>query len=192
MGAAKFIVSGQDKKQLSQVKNVLSSGGYIFVGYCSDPMSLMRHIRGIQPELLVLDISGSFKDLKQILQVIDDELLSACILLLESRNDEVFEFMKTTRTVSYITKPVTDYILFQIADMSMSNFIRVREYEEKLRYLSNTLENRKIIEKAKWILVEQDGYTEAEAYNVIRKKSRDNRIAMNEVAEAIIIAKGCS
>lgn len=190
MNSAKFIVSGQDKKQLAIVKNILTSYGYIFIGYSSDPSNLLRHVRGMQPDLLIFELSGSFKDVKQTIQVIDEELLSACILLLDSRNDEVFEFLKTTRIASYLSKPVVDDVLLQIVDLSMSNFLRIKEYEDKLRHLNSTLENRKVIEKAKWILVEQDGYTEMDAYRIIKKKSRDNRIAMHEIAEAIILARG--
>lgn len=190
MNSAKFIVSGQDKKQLAVVKNTLTSNGYIFIGYSSDPTNLLRHVRGMQPDLLIFELSGSFKELKQTIRVIDEELLAACILLLDSRNDEVFEFLKTTRIASYLSKPVIDDVLLQIVDLSMSNFLRIKEYEDKLRQLNNSLENRKVIEKAKWILVEQDGYTEMDAYRIIKKKSRDNRIAMHEIAEAIILARG--
>ncbi|OGO80817.1 MAG: hypothetical protein A2Y21_09500 [Clostridiales bacterium GWC2_40_7] len=190
MNCTKFLVTGQDKKQLTVVKNTLTTNGYIFVGYSSDPTSLLRYVRNIQPDLLIMELSYNFKDLKQTIQVIDEELLSACILLLDSRNDEVLEFLKNTRIASYLTKPVTNDVLLQIADLSMSNFLRIKEYEDKLRQLNNTLENRKVIEKAKWILVEKDGYTEMDAYKIIKKKSRDNRITMHEIAEAIILARG--
>ena len=190
MNCAKFIVSGQDKKQLTQVKNTLTSNGNIFVGYSSDPVNILRHIRSIQPDLVIFELSVNFRDLKETIRVIDEELLAACILLLDSRNEEVFEFLRNTRIVSYLSKPVIDYVLLQIVDLSMSNFLRIKEYEDKLRQLNNTLENRRVIEKAKWILVEQDGCTEMDAYKIIKKKSRDNRISMNEIAEAIILTRG--
>lgn len=190
MRCAKFIVSGQDKRQLAIVKNTLTANGHIFVGYSGDPVNLLRHVRGMEPELLIFELPSSFSELKRTIQVIDEELLAACILLLDSRNDEVFEFLKTTRIAAYLSKPVIDDVLLQIVDLSLSNFLRCREYEDKLRQLNNTLVSRKIVEKAKWILVEQDGYTEADAYNIIKKKSRDNRITMREIADAIILTRG--
>ena len=190
MNCTKFIVSGQDKKQLAVVKNTLTSNGHIFVGYSADPINLLRHVRSIQPDLLIFELPGNFKELKRTIQVIDEELLSACILLLDSKNDEVFELIKNSRITSYLSKPIIEDVLLQIVDLSMSNYLRIREYEDKLRQLNNTLESRKIIEKAKWILVEQDGCTEVDAYRIIKKKSRDKRIAMHEIAEAIILARG--
>jgi response regulator NasT len=59
-----------------------------------------------------------------------------------------------------------------------------------VKKLNDTLESRKAVEKAKWILVEKEGYTESEAYEAIKKKSRNNRITMKEIAEAIILTRG--
>lgn len=190
MEFAKFIVSGEDKKTLAGVKNALASSGHIFVGYSKEPVNILRHIRNLSPELVVIEICNNFREMKQILEVIDEELLTACVLLLESRNDEIFDFLRKTRVVTYIAKPVFDEVLLQIADISLANYKRILEYEERVRKLNDTLESRKIIEKAKWILIEQEGLSETDAYEVIKKKSRDNRIPMREIAEAIILTRG--
>ncbi len=190
MEYAKFIVSGQDKKVLAGIKNSLTSSGHIFVGYSSDPSNVLRHVRSLQPDLLIIEVQNSFKELKPTIEMIDEELLAVCILLLESRNDDIFDFLRRTRVATYISKPVFEEVLLQITDLSLGNFRRVKEYEERLKQLNNTLESRKIIEKAKWILVEQDGYSESDAYEIIKKKSRDNRIAMRDIAEAIILTRG--
>ena len=92
--------------------------------------------------------------------------------------------------MTYVTKPVFEEIINQIAELSILNFKRVWEYEQKVKKLNDTLENRKIIEKAKWILVEEKGLSEAEAYELIKKTSRDNRIPMRYIADAIILTRG--
>jgi|GEM_PF-333900 len=187
---AKFIVSGEDKKTLGGVKNVLTQNGHIFLGYTKMPFNLLRHVRSLHPELVIIEVGNTFRDLKPILEVIDEELLAACILLLDYRNDEIFGFLSKTRIMTYIAKPLFDDVLIQIIDISLANRKRILEYEEKVKRLNNTLESRKVVEKAKWILVEQEGLTEEEAYEVIRRKSRDNRMPMRDVAEAIILTRG--
>jgi Response regulator with putative antiterminator output domain len=187
---SKFIILGQDKKGLSVIKNALASSGHIFVGYSADPSNILRYVRSIRPDLLIMELCDNFKDLKPVIEVMDEELLGACILLMDSRDDSVFEFLRNTRVATYLAKPVFEEVLLQIVDLALGNLVRIREYELKLKKLNNTLENRKVIEKAKWILVEQDGYTEDDAYEIIKKKSRDNRIAMREIADAIILARG--
>ncbi len=190
MDNVKFMLYGQDKKLLSGVKNTLTSGGHIFTGFSSNPSGILRHVRSIQPDLLMIEVTGSFSEVRSTIEVIDDEVLAACILILDSRADDAFDFLKKSRVVTYITKPVYDVVLMQIVDLSTGNYRRVREYEEKVSELDNALKNRKLVEKAKWLLVEKHGMTENEAYDAIRKKSRDNRMTMKDMAEAIILAGG--
>jgi AmiR/NasT family two-component response regulator len=189
MEYARFILCGQNKKLLSEVKNILVSDGYVFTGYSSDPSKLLRHVRSTQPEMAIISVTGDFRMLKPVIEVIDDDLLAACILLLETRDEEVFEFLRNSRISTYVAEPVFGEVLLQITDISVANYKRVLEYEEKLKQLNDSLESRKVIEKAKWLLVEQEHMTEQEAFNALRKKSRDNRMPMRDIADAILIAR---
>lgn len=189
MEGAKFLLAGQDKKSLSAIKNSLVAGGYIYVAYSGNSNNILRYVRALEPDLLIIEATGGFNVLRQSLELIDEELLAACILLLDSRNDEIFEFIRRSRVMTYVAKPVFDEVMVQIADIMLSNFKRVREYESKLKQLNESLESRKVIEKAKWLLVEQEGHTELDAYEAIKRKSRDNRISMREIAEAIILTR---
>lgn len=188
MNYSKFILSGEDKKLLFEIKNTLSQCGYVFLGYCQNPFNLLRHVRSYQPDLLIIEVCNKFGSLKPVLEVIDEEMLSACILILDSRSDEIFEYLNKTRITTYIAKPVFSEVVGQIADICVLNFKRLMKYEQEIKKLNESLEIRKIVEKAKWILVEKKGMTEAEAYNIIREKSRKSRLPMRNIAEAIILS----
>ena len=187
---SRFIVAGEDKKSLSIMKNALVESGYTFAGYAHDTVGILRHVRSLAPDLIILDVKGSFGSLRPSIEVIDEELLSAIILLLDFRSDEIFDFITKTRIVTYIAKPLFSEVAQQIADISLANFKRIIQYEDQVKRLNDSLESRKSVEKAKWILVEQDGLSEEEAYNVIRKKSRDNRVPMRNISDAIIMIRG--
>lgn len=190
MEYVKYIMSGEDKKTLITAKSILSASGYLFLGCPKDPSGILRCIRSTSPDLVIFDINGDFSSLRPVLEVLDDELLSACLLLLNNKDDEIMEFMNKARVVTFIAKPLQHETLTQIADISVMNFKRILEYEQKIKKLNDTLESRKAVEKAKWILVKQEGLSESDAYDVIRKKSRDNRISMRDIAEAIILTRG--
>ena len=183
----KFIICGEDRDSLGNIKNALVSNGYIYIGYAKESYSILRHIRSHAPDLVIIDISKKFSELKKVLEVINEELLCTCILLMDIKNDEAIEFVKKTSIMTYLVKPIYNEILLQIVELTHTNFQRIMEYEEKIKKLNNTIENRKTLEKAKWILVEQKKITEAEAYEWIKKKSRDNRKPMVEIADAIIL-----
>jgi len=189
MEYSKFILCGEDKRLLGAVKDILNSAGHTFLGYSSEPFKILRHIRRMMPDLVIMEVNNNFGELKQVLEVVDEELLSACILLLNARSDEVYDFIRKTRVMAYILKPVFDDALLQMADISLANFGRILEYEKRVQKLNNSLESRKIVEKAKWLMIEQEGMTENEAYEIIKKKSRDNRMPMRDIAEAIILTR---
>ena len=190
MEYGKFILAGEDKKSLATIKNALVSSGHIYIGYSKEPVNILRHIRNQAPDMVIIEVNNNFGELRPVLEVIDEEILCACILVLESRNDAVFNFLRDSRVMTYITKPVFEEVMVQIADIVLMNYRRVLDYETKVRKLNETLESRKTVEKAKWILIEQQGLSESEAYEVIKKKSRDNRMPMREIAEAIILTRG--
>ncbi len=190
MEYGKFIISGEDKKTLACVKNALVSSGHIFIGYSKDYFNILRHIRNSAPELVIIDVGKGFKDLKQTLETIDEDLLCACVLILDTKSDDIFEFIQKSRVMTYISKPVFEEAIVQITDAALINYSRILQYEEKVKKLNETLESRKAVEKAKWILVEKEGLSEAEAYEAIRKKSRDNRVPMKNIAEALILTRG--
>ncbi|TYQ16499.1 UNVERIFIED_CONTAM: response regulator receiver and ANTAR domain protein [Acetivibrio alkalicellulosi] len=190
MDCEKFVLAGEDKNTLISVKNALSSSGYIYTGYTKEHANTLRLIRRYTPELTVIDVGNNFKDLREQLIIIDEEILCACILILDYKNDAIIDFIKNSRILTYIRKPIFDENIIQIAEMSTINYKRVLEYEQKLKKLNETLESRKVVEKAKWILVEEKGLSESEAYDLLRKKSRDSRVPMKNIAEAIILTKG--
>lgn len=190
METVKFILFGNDKKTLSIFKSALISNGHVFIGFSNDVHSVLRHIRRCYPDFIVIEIGNNFKEIRYILEVLDEELLAACVLVFETRNDEILNFLRSSRVLTYLTKPVFEESVLQIVDLTLMNYRRVVEYEKKVKKLNDTLESRKVIEKAKWILVEKEGHTESEAYAMIKKKSRDNRITMKEIAQAIILARG--
>lgn len=190
MECGRFILSGSDKKTLSNIKNTLVTDGHVFIGYAKDAMSILRHVQSHQPDFILVDIASQLNQYKPNIEIMDEETLTACILVLEKRNDEVIEFLQKKKVVSYLTKPVNTEALLQVVDLSLLNLKRVIEYEQKVRKLNETLESRKLVEKAKWILIEEDGFTEAGAYEAIKKKSRDNRIPMKDIAQAIILTRG--
>jgi len=190
MDCVKFVLAGEDNKLLARIKNTLSSNGMIYTGYSKEPSNVLRLVRGYLPEYIVMDVGKNFPKFRQVLEIIDEEMLAACTLVLDIKNDEITEFLRNSKVMTYVSKPVFDEIIIQTAELSILNFKRVSEYEQKLKKLNDTLENRRIIEKAKWILVEQNGLSEAEAYELIKKKSRDDRIPMKYIADAIILTRG--
>lgn len=189
MGVREFCLFGEDKQTLLKFKNTLVTGGSTYLCSIKETGKLLTIIRGYTPDLVIIEVVNKFEELKPTLEVIDQETMAACILILDERTNQIMDFLTRSKVISYIIKPVSDDSIMHAIDLSILNFSRVLRYEKKFVQLNEMLKSRRVVEKAKWILVEQDGLTEFEAYETIRKKSRDNRLPMLKIAEAIILSK---
>ncbi|MEZ0536679.1 ANTAR domain-containing response regulator [Caldicellulosiruptoraceae bacterium PP1] len=186
MSNLKFVLVGEDKKILGLVKRLLTSHNNIFVGYTTKPYELLRLLRSCCPELVIIDIGNKLGEFKSILRIIDEDLLSACILIIERKNDDIMEFITSSRIITFTSKLIYEETFIQLIDISMLNYKRILDYEKRLNELSRRLEERRIIEKAKWLLVKNYNLTEEQAYEFIQKRSREKRISMGEMAKNIL------
>ncbi len=90
--------------------------------------------------------------------------------------------------VSYVTRPLTESNLFPAMENLLGYVRYVQDLEAEIRGLQEKIETRKLVDRAKGILMEQLGVTEAEAYRRLQKQSMDKCLPMRKVAEAIILA----
>ena len=73
-------------------------------GIREDSASILRFVRSISPDIVIIDAGNSFGSIKSVVEIIDEELLAACILLLESRSDDISGLLSKTRIVTYIAQ----------------------------------------------------------------------------------------
>jgi response regulator NasT len=90
--------------------------------------------------------------------------------------------------VGYVVKPFREAELMPVIELSRARFDEFRTLEKEVGSLKEALETRKLIERAKGVLMESHGLRESEAFHRIRKTSMDARKSMKEVAEAILLA----
>lgn len=185
----RYILTGEDKKSLSIAKNSLSNYGNSFIGYLNDTRNLLVHLRKCLPELIVIDINKNFFELKEMFTIIDDEMLSIVILIIDLNNKSAIEFVSESKSFFYVLKPITEDLFINVFYLAKMANNRSLKYEKKIKKINETLENRKSIEMAKWIIVKNKGLSESEAHEMIRKRSRESRINMGDVARAIILGK---
>jgi two-component system, response regulator PdtaR len=88
--------------------------------------------------------------------------------------------------MSYVVKPFREEQLFPAVDLAIHHFVSVSNLREEVASLKETLEARKLIEKAKGVLIAK-GMSEPEAYRKMQKIAMDKRKTLKEVAEAILL-----
>ncbi|MCX7710109.1 MAG: ANTAR domain-containing protein [Clostridia bacterium] len=186
MPGEKYVVASLENPMQIAIRNILNPNGYIFLGNCSDSTTLLRLIRSYSPDFVVVDLGMQLRELRTTLETIDDEMLCACIAVGDYKDVEVISLLKKSKALSFCPKPLNREILLHSVEMANMNYQRIYELDRKLKEMTENYETRKVVERAKWILIERDGISENEAYERMRKKSMDSRLSMKAIAEAII------
>jgi response regulator NasT len=115
------------------------------------------------------------------------------VILLSSHYDtETVERAKRAGVMGYLLKPLRDGELLPTIEIAVSQFQEFVMLRKENENLKKTLEARKIIERAKGILMKSKGLSEAEAFSLIQRKSMDLRKPMSEIAQAVILSEELS
>ena len=137
---------------------------------------------------LVLDLTLPDMDGIAAAETLTQEKIAPVLLLTAFGDQPLVERAKEAGVVNYIVKPLRESEVAPAIEVALARYNEFRAMEEKARTLSEQLETRKIVERAKGLLMEKQGLTEQEAFRKIQKASMNNRKSMREVAEAIILA----
>jgi len=110
------------------------------------------------------------------------------VLLTAYGQKELVDKAKEAGVVGYLVKPFREADLLPAIEVALSRFGEFKTVRQEVEDLQNALETRKLVERAKGILMDTQGMDENEAFRKIQKMSMNTRKPMKEVAEAIIIA----
>jgi response regulator NasT len=122
-------------------------------------------------------------------EILTREKLAPVVLLTAFSDQELIDRARNAGVVHYVTKPWRASDLKPAIEIALSRFQEFRAMEAKVRDLEDHLATRKVVEKAKGVLMEKHGISEQEAFRRIQKASMNNRKSMKDVAEAILLAE---
>ncbi|MBM7867373.1 ANTAR domain-containing protein [Heliobacterium gestii] len=188
MHGLRVIIGEPDDLQRAELKKLLHVLGQVIVGEAEDGLGTLKMVRRLNPDLVFLSLQPSMKDGEHVAHIIEDERLCPVVLLVERGLRESIRSRQADTLLPYLIKPVQEMSLLPIIDLAVSRFREVSRLEKEIRQLKNTIETRKIVEKAKGLLMRNLGINESEAFRRIQKQSMNKRLSLKAVAEAIIVA----
>ncbi|MFH5973216.1 ANTAR domain-containing response regulator [Clostridium perfringens] len=169
-------------------REILEANGYDVVGEASDGFEAIEVCKKYNPSLVLMDIDMPLLDGIKASKVLTKEKLVGGVILLTAFEDKKYiEMAKEVGAFGYMIKPVNAKVFIPTVEMCLSKAEEFDELKKDYDKINNKLSDRKLIEKAKGILVKQLNSNENDAYNRIRKLSMDRRTTMAEIAKIIIV-----
>lgn len=188
MSQRRVVLGDSDNTSRNKLKALLKQLGYFVVGEAGDGVTALKLIRSRQPEFVILDTFLPGMDGLQVADIVGEDRLAPVVLLASRIDQVVLEKARAARSAALLQKPVDEVTLLPALELARSNFDELCRLEEKIKELKDTLETRKAVERAKGILMETLGLSEAEAFRRMQKQSMNKRVSMRAVADAVIMA----
>ena len=185
----RIILAEDDSVIRMDLREELQRQGYLVVGDVGDGQSAINLARELRPDLVIMDIRMPELDGIEAARALTSERLAPVVLLTAFSDDELIERAREAGVVNYITKPLRQSDLKPAIEIALARFQEFREIESQVKTLEDQLATRKVVEKAKGVLMEKYKLTEQEAFRRIQKLSMNNRKSMREVAEAILLTE---
>lgn len=186
MNAVKVVVASAESDYASKLVQLLSQTGYQVIKTSDNAGETLRTYHRIQPDLIVIDIDSVRINVRELLEIVDQEVVTSIIALTKSVLPELVEIEKECWYFSLVFKPENDRALISAIDIVVSNHERVQSLQREIQSLKDNLETRKLVERAKRILMEEKGLKENEAFRTIQKESMNTCLPMKAVAQRII------
>jgi len=186
------IVADDESVIRMDLREMLTNLGYLVIGEVGDGQSAVNLARELKPDVVIMDIKMPGMDGIDAAKILTEERIAPVLLLTAYSQQELIERAKEAGVVGYIVKPFRESDLAPAIEVAMARFAEFRALEKEIGDLKLALETRKLVDRAKGILMDTQGLTEAEAFRKIQKMSMNTRRPMKEVAEAIILAHQAS
>ena len=188
MDRTRVIIADDESIVRTDLKEMLTNLGYLVVGDVGDGQSAVNLARELKPDVIVMDIKMPNMDGIEASRILTEEQIAPVVLLTAYGQKELVDQAKEAGVVGYLVKPFRESDLLPAIEIALSRFNEFKTVQQEVEDLQNALETRKLVERAKGILMDTQGMDEGEAFRKIQKMSMNTRKPMKEVAEAIILA----
>ncbi len=168
------------------LKEMLQEDGYIVVGEAGDGETAIRLATELRPDLVILDVKMPILDGISAAERIVSERIAPCLILTAFSQRDLVERARDAGAMAYLVKPFTKADLVPAIEMAVSRHEEMVALASEVSSLSERLETRKLVERAKGQLMSKHGWSEPQAFRWIQKASMDRRLSMREVAQIVI------
>ncbi|HEY3301966.1 MAG TPA: response regulator [Candidatus Binatia bacterium] len=167
----------------------LNEKGFGVVGEGASGKGALKLTQTTDPDAVLMSVGLPDIDGISAAETIMEENPLPIVLLTSHYDAETIERAKEAGVMAYLLKPLREEELLPTTELAISRFEEFNSLRKENEDLKKTLEARKAIERAKGVLMKQQGLSEPEAFSLIQKKSMDLRKPMAEIAQAIILTE---
>lgn len=174
------------QKDVSLLNEALKAAGYDVVEVSITAAALLDRVAAVQPDVIIIDSDSPTRDTLEQLSFVNARQPRPIVLFTEDRDNATIQAALRAGVSAYIVAGMQPERLRPILDVAVARFEQDRALRDELRSTQERLAERKLIERAKGLVMKQKGVDEEEAYRVMRKLAMDRNRKLLDIAQQII------
>ena len=189
--APRRVVVAEDEALIRMdLVEMLREEGYDVVGEAGDGQVAVELAESLKPDLVIMDVKMPRRDGIDAASEIAAKRIAPVVILTAFSQRELVERARDAGAMAYLVKPFSISDLVPAVELAVSRFREVTALEREVADLSDRLEARKLIERAKSVLMVRQALTEPEAFKWIQRAAMDRRSTMKVVAQVVLETLG--
>jgi AmiR/NasT family two-component response regulator len=165
---------------------MLSEEGYQVAGEAGDGEAAITQARELKPDLVIMDVKMPKKDGIEAAAVIVEEKIAPVVMLTAFSQRDLIERARDAGAMAYLVKPFARHELVPAIELAVSRFAEKKALEDEVASLNERFETRKVVDRAKGLLMTHQKMSEPEAFRWIQRTAMDRRTTMKAVADAVV------
>lgn len=168
------------------LRETLEEEGYEVIGETGRGDQAVELVRGLQPDLAILDIKMPGMDGLEAARIINGEKICGVLMLTAFSQREVVEQARDAGALAFLVKPFQKSDLIPAIEVAMGRFRELRSLTGEIDALGEQLESRKVVDRAKGLLMDDLAMSETDAFGFIQRTAMSERTRMRDVADRIL------
>jgi len=184
--ARRVLVAEDESLIRLDLTEMLAEEGYQVVGEADDGATAVHLAEELRPDLVVMDVKMPVLDGISAAERIVSQRIAPVLILTAFSQRELVERAREAGAMAYLVKPFAKTDLVPAIEMALSRHEEIAQLESEVADLTERLETRKLVDRAKGLLQTRYGLTEPDSFRWIQKAAMDKRTSMREVAQVVI------
>ncbi|MBO6266395.1 MAG: response regulator [Acidaminococcaceae bacterium] len=186
MKPLKILIADDEALLRLDLREMLEEAGHTVIGEAENGKVAIDITKQKKPDLVIMDVKMPEMDGLEAARIIGDEKLAPVLLLTAYSQREIVQQATDSGVFAYLVKPIREEELFPAIEIAIHRFAAFQRLNSELDKAKDDLETRKLLDRAKGILMDQYKFSEKDAFRAMQKLSMDRRLSLKAVARAVI------
>jgi len=182
----RILLVDEDPQRAALLEEALREHGYMLVGLLPPKELSAARVNAFEPDMVIVDMESPSRDTLESMHQITRERPKPIVMFVDQSDESMIEQAVQAGVSAYVIDGLNPKRVKPILDVAIARFREFQALRDELGRTKATLAERKTVERAKGILMQQRGLDEQEAYNQLRKLAMDRQVKLVDVAEQLI------